>query len=279
MYTEKSVELKSDFYTRFGETTGELCFERVGVPCVIMDSGSHALAFALGCGVRAYGRRYGDVLRILNAGSNVCDVHFMKSGRGAQILYSTDVPGLPGMKDTAVFAIEKLLVRMSIAEGHSMAGSAAAICDRYGSGGWCAYASYDEIKEIPLPLTGYNVLLIRTRRKKNKKIPRDVIEQYCAGEKERIIAAADGLKKCRINVLFDMINESERAYEYLMNPPEQAAAAVKAAMSADGVKAAKICDNGVICFTVKDKTDSIIHAVSEEYEKKTGFSAEVLVVK
>ncbi|MGN0182143.1 MAG: hypothetical protein ACI4DP_07015 [Candidatus Ornithomonoglobus sp.] len=279
MYTEKSVELKSDFYTRFGETTGELCFERVGIPCVIMDSGSHALAFALGCGVRAYGRGYGDVLRILNDRSNVCDVHFMKSGKGAQILYSADVPGLPGMKDTTVFAVEKLLYRMGIAERQSMAGSAAAICDRYGSGGWCAFASYDGIKEIPLPLTGYNVILIRIRRTKNKKIPRDMIEQYCAEEKERIIAAAQGLKRCRISVLFDMVNESEKAYEYLVEPPESSRAAVKIAMSVDGVKAAKICDNGVICFTEKDKTDSVIHAVSKEYEKKTGFSAGVLVVK
>ena len=80
MYTEKSAVLKNDFYSRYGEMSGELYFERIGLPCVLLEGTERKLAFALGCGIRAYGRRMGDVLRILDADSDTCRVHFMQNG-------------------------------------------------------------------------------------------------------------------------------------------------------------------------------------------------------
>ena len=82
MYTEKSVDLKRDFYARYGKTSGRLFFKKVGLPCVIFDGGKNSLVLTLDCGVRVYGRQYGDVLKVLNCDTNVCDVHFVKNCKG-----------------------------------------------------------------------------------------------------------------------------------------------------------------------------------------------------
>lgn len=277
MYTEKSVELKSDFYSRYGEAAGQLYFERAGIPCVLMDSGTHMLAFALGCGVRAYGRSCGDVLRIINADSDECDVRFAPNGCGAQILYKQDIRNISGARETAEYTVEKLLRKMRrIRRGEP--GGLTDICDRYGSGGWCAYAEHGAIHQVPLPLLHKNVILIRAGRRKRIN-ESEALSRFCAAETERIAAAVEGLKKCRIEVLFEMLNESERSVERLLSPPRQSVCAARAAMETDGVLAARICDIGVVCITEEEKTDSVIHTVSGEYERRAGYPAGIIVVK
>lgn len=279
MYTEKSVALKTDFYNRYGEAEGDLYFERTGLPCVLMEGGDKTLEFSLGCGVRAYGRRTGDVLRILNAKSNVCDVHCVKNGMGAQILYETDIPDLRNMSTLTVYTVEKILKRMGIAQRDGFDKSNAAICDIYGSKGWCALREYNKIKQVPLPLLDHNVLLIRTQ--KNPEVFKDemLLKRFRNGESERISIAAEGLKKCRLEVLFNMLSESEKAIELLLRPKKQALYAAKIAGETDGVSAAKICDIGVICFVEKDLTDAAACTISNEFEKCLGYSAGIVVVK
>lgn len=277
MYTEKSAELKNDFYSRYGEACGTLYFERVGLPCVLMDSGTHMLAFALGCGVRAYGRECGDVLRIINADSDECDVHFAPNGRGAQILYKQDMPGAVGCRDAEEYTIMKLLCRMRKLRPREV-GTITELCDRYGSGGWCAYVSGGTARQIPFPLLHKNVLLIRAGRARRISDGK-ALAQFCAAETERIIAAAQALKKCRMEVLFDMLNESQRSAEMLFSLPQQQLCAVHAAQAADGVLAARITNMGIICITDENKTDSAVRAIAAEYERAAGCSAGISVVK
>lgn len=277
MYTEKSAELKNDFYSRYGEAAGTLYFERVGLPCVLMDSGTHKLAFALGCGVRAYGRECGDVLRIINADSDECDVHFAPNGHGAQILYKQDMPGAVGSRDTEEYAIMKLLCNMRRLRPREL-GTDAALCDRYGSGGWCAYTENGSARQVPLPLLHINVLLIRAGRSR-RITDAKALARFRAAETERITAAAEGLRKCRIEVLFEMLNESGRSAEALFSLPPMQLAAVRAAREADGVLATRITNMGVICMTAEDKTDSAIRAIATGYERAAGCSAGISVVK
>ncbi len=277
MYTRASVELKNDFYCRYGETTGHLNFERVGYPCVIMRSRTHMLAFSLDCGVRAYGRRYGDVLRITDADSNICDVRFINNGRGAQILYKADTCELQCKNETVVYAVEKLLNKINLRPSENHTDSLVGICDNYGSGGWCAFSEYERIKSVPLPLKGINIVLVRTQKRRNRKS--DMLNRFYESETERIIAAAAGLKACRTDVFFEMINESEKAIEMLLEPAPQSVLAVHSAISSDGVLAARICDLGVICFVESERTDSAIRAISSEYEYSVGYKAGFFVVK
>ena len=278
MYTETSVELKSDFYCRYGATEGKLYFEKTGVPCVILDSGSHMLAFAMGCGVRAYGRNFGDVLRIMNADSNVCDVHFTAGGQGAQILYKQDVTGIPGMRETVDYTVNKLLQKMHRGRSVTDCSDTVSICDRCGSGGWCAYMSHSTVYQIPLPLTDKNVVLIRTGKRRLKP-DEDNIRYFRSSETRRITAAAEALRKCRTDVLFEMINESQKAIETLFSPPREALSAVRILKGIDGVLAARICRSGIICFTEKNRTDNVIQSAAYEYERQTGAPAGIVVVK
>ena len=277
MYTERSAELKNDFYSRYGEAAGTLYFERVGLPCILMDSGTHMLAFALGCGVRAYGRECGDVLRIINADSDECDVHFAPNGRGAQILYKEDMPGAVGCREAEEYAVMKLLCDMRKLRPREL-GSTAELCDRYGSGGWCAYSENGIKQQLPLPLLHKNVLLIRAGRLRRIS-DNKAMERFRAAETERIAAAAVALRKCRIEVLFDMLNESQRSAELMLSLPPLQLLAVRAAREADGVLAARITNMGVICITEESKTDSAIRAIAEEYERSAGYSAGISVVK
>ena len=278
MYTEVSIDLKTDFYSRYGETAGEVFFERTGMPCVLLDSGSHMLAFSMGCGVRAYGRNWGDVLRIMNADSNVCYVHFADSGMGAQILYKQDLQDIDGMKETVDYTVDKLLRRMHRGRSTAQPADVVAVCDRYGSHGYCAYVSHSMVRQIPLPMSDMNVILIRTG-KKRLRTDTESIKHFRSSETRRIIAAAEALRECRIEVLLDMVNESERAIEMLFSPSRESLSAVRIAMETDGVLAARICKSGIICFVKKDRTDSAIHSIASEYEQRMGNPAGIVVVK
>lgn len=276
MYTEKSVELKSDFYIRYGRAAGKLYFESTGVPCVVLRSGGDCIAFALRCGVRAYGRQYGDIIKIMNSERNEVDIHFTESGRGAQILYKKDLKSLNGIDETAEYTVNKLMVRMGLGGRTQDRESVISLCDRLGRDGWCAYREQGIEQQLPLPIGDYNILIIRTQKNGRLRGERALAAQFCDEERKRMRAAAEGLKRCRAEVLFEMVNESERSIERLMNPPERALAAVRAAMSADGVAAARLCDLGAVCFTEKNKTDSAMKQISTEYERSTGFSAGII---
>ena len=277
MYTEKSADLKNDFYSRYGEAPGTLYFERAGLPCVLLDCGTHTLAFAMGCGVRAYGRQCGDVLRIINADSDECDVNFAPQGRGAQILYKTDMPGMAVSREAEEYVIMKLLCDMRRLRPR-MGGTLTELCDLYGSGGWCAYVTCGIPRQLPLPLLHKRVLLIRTERPR-KAADKKALARFSDGERMRIVVAAQALKKCREDVLFDMINESQHSAELLFSFRELPLAAVRAARGTDGVCAARITDTGVVAIVEEDKTDSAIRAISAAYKEAAGRSAGISVVK
>ena len=278
MYTEKSVSLKNDFYTRYGETKGNLYFEKMGVPCVVLDADTHKLMFPLDCGVRAYARGYGDVLKVMDTDANVCDVHFVENGKGAQVLYSMDIPDISGMKQTVLYTVNKLLMRMGSAGRLAKEYTDVALCDEYAPKGWCVAKSYGEIKSVPLPLLDYNILLIRTRKNKITK-NEELLGRFYSGEKERIRAAASGLKECRTEVLFDMINESQKSIERLLSPSQELINVVHSTYAVDGVDATRICNCGVICFCKKQKTDSAIARIKSECESMLGTSLRISVVK
>ena len=278
MYTEKSVKLKSDFYARYGQARGELCFAKTGIPCTVLDGDTHKLMFSLKCGVRAYGRGYGDVLKVLDCDSDINDVHFVENGKGAQILYKTDIPDIKGVRETVLYTVNKLLVQMGSAGRISNNDSTVAQCDRYAPEGWCAVKSYDEIKSVPLPVQDYNILLIRTR--KNKLLCRDdALRQFHVGERERIKLAMAGLKECREEVLFDMLNESQKSIERLLSPSGETVYTVHATYGIDGIDATRICDPGIICFCRKNKTDNAVLRIRLDCEKKLGYSPGIMIVK
>ena len=76
-----------------------------------------------------------------------------------------------------------------------------------------------------------------------------------------------------------MLNESEKAIEMLLKPKKQALCAAEIAAHTDGVRAAKLCDVGVICFVEKNLTDSAARTISQEFEKCLGYSAGIVVAK
>lgn len=277
MYTEPSIELKSDFYCRYGSAALRLYFERTGLPCVILDSGKERLAFAMGCGVRAYGRECGDILRIINASSNECDVTFAPYGLGAQILYKEDITGVAGLRETTEYTILKLLCDMRRIR-RPISGGLAELCDIYGSRGWCAYEADGEAGQVPLPLMQHNVILIRADRS-DRTLKNSGFTRFAEGERERIEFAARALRACRLELFFEAVNESEKAIERLLSPSSGAVAAVHSAMETDGVVAARICGMGVICITEKDRTDSAMHSITNRYAASTGRRPGIIVVK
>lgn len=277
MYSEKSVEMKSDFYSRYGCASGHLFFERAGLPCVLMKSETHMLAFSFKCGIRACGRKYGDVIKILDTNSNVCDISFVKSGTGAQILYCKDMDGLIKTDETTSYVIDKLLVRMGLDRKYDTYNTLSEICDVYGSSGWCAYSNHGNISQIPLPLSKYNVILIKTPKNSRYKSDKELSNLFNNSETERIEKAVTALKVCEEERFFNLLNQSQADIEKFMSPPKIALKAVKAAQDADAL-AVRICNHGVVCITPKNKTDCVIHRISVEFERVVGYSATIAVV-
>lgn len=278
MYTEHSVELKSDFYSRFGETQGKLYFQRTGLPCKIFDGGEDFMAFALGCGVRAYGRYYGDILRVMDADSNVCDVHFVKSGSGAQILYKKDIRDINEMSATAVYTVNKLLRSMGCDERLTGDEGLHAVCDRYGDGGWCAVKTNGRFGSVPFPLGGYNVIMIRTRKRKIKA-DNEMLDVFYRNERERMREVCEGLRKCGLEAFFKAVNESQTSIERMLNPSAELMAAVESARGCEGVCAVRICDLGVVAFVRRSDTDTVVHSIINECKSRLGYAVRVSVVK
>ncbi len=278
MYTEKSVELKSDFYSRFGETHGQLYFARTGLPCKIFDGGDEFMAFSLGCGVRAYGRYYGDILRVMDSERSVCDVHFVSSGKGAQILYEKDIENISELTDTAIYTVNKLLKKMGCSDRLAGDDGIHGVCDRYGDGGWCAVKTANNFNSVPLPLGGYNVILIRTRKRRVAG-DKDVMEIFKRSERDRIAGACEGLRKCGLEAFFNGVNESQASIERMLNPSWELMSAVEAARGGEGVCAVKICDLGVVAFVKRSNTDSAVHSIINECASRLGYAVRVAVVK
>ena len=278
MYTKKSVNLKSDFYSRYGEASGKLCFERTGLPCTILDGGTSQLVFSLDCGVRAYGRQYGDVLRVLNSDTNVCDVHFVKNGKGAQILYKMDITDLCGMRQTAIYTINKLLYKIGSTGRLEVREGIESVCERYAPKGWCAVKLNGDIKSAPMPLYDYNVLLIQMR--KTKTVGKsEMLNQFRCSEYDRISAAYTALKKCKIDTFFDIVNESEKSVELLLSLSDEALGAVHATYGIEGISATRACECGIISFCKKEKTDNAILRIFNECKSSLGYSVRISVVK
>lgn len=278
MYTEKSIDLKNDFYSRYGESRGILYFGKTGVPCTILDGGTSKLVFPLKCGVRAYGRGYGDVLKIMDTQTNVCDVHFVENGKGAQILYRKDIEDLRGMKETVDYTVNKILMRMGSNGRVKKDYGDTAICDRYAPDGWCAVKINDKIESVPFPMNDYSVLLIRPRKNRLSGDEQGR-KQFDIGERERIVTALSALKKCRTDIFFDMINESEKSIERLLAPSGEAVKTIHATYGIEGVDAVRICDMGIIAFSKRDKTDNAINRIKSECERSLGYSVRISVVK
>lgn len=278
MYTKKSIVLKSDFYARFGEANGIIHFERTGLPCAMLDSGSCALAFSMGCGVRAYGRQYGDVLKVINDDENICDVHFVENGKGAQILYSADLNGVKGMKQTAMYTINKLLCKIGSTGRIKDEFGMTALCDKYAPEGWCALKMYDEVKSLPLPMGLYNVILIQVGRI-GFSCGEDEVMQFTSCERSRIEAAAAGLRACRTDVLFEMINESNQSINRILRPRGGVDKLSDIVLRVDGVKACRVCEIGIICFCERDKTDAVIHTLKRDGRASDGELSRICVVK
>lgn len=278
MYTQSSIDLKSDFYCRYGLTRGTLFFERTQLPCSILDSGRDYIAFGLDCGVRAYGRGYGDVLRVIDANSDVCDVRFVKDGRGAQILYKADIADISGIKNMVSYTIDKLLSAMGRGENIKESSEVFSVCDRYAPKGWCAAKYNGEVKSVPFPVSDYNVILIRTR-KKHFSSDTAALKRFSLSETDRIEAAIASLKECRTDIFFSVVNESQSSIERLLGPSEEQLCAAQAARTTDGVVASRICEAGIIAFCDKSKTDSAVHDMHTEGLRYLGYPLGVCVVK
>lgn len=278
MYTQSSVDLKTDFYCRYGQARGRLIFEKTSVPCVVFDSGRDFLAFGLECGVRAYGRKYGDVLRIINADSDICNVSFAEDGKGAQILYKADMSKLNGTEEMVRYTINKLLATMGIGVRSRSCNGVYAVCDVYAPKGWCAVKIGGEIKSVPFPVSKYNVILVRTVKRRLNCGEEEII-RFSDSEKHRINAATEMLLECREDLFFDIVNESQESAERLLCPSEEQLIARAAVMSAVGVKASKICDIGIVAFCKKEKTDTAVHMIRTEGLRTLGYPLNISVVK
>lgn len=278
MYTEKSVSLKNDFYTRYGETTGKLYFEKTGLPCVVLNGDTHKLMFSLDCCVRAYGRGYGDVLKIMDTQSNVCDVHFVAGGKGAQVLYRADIPDVYGMKKTILYTVNKMLVKMGSSGRILEDYKDLYTCDMYASKGWCAVKIHDEAKSVPLPISDYNILLIHPKRFWFRA-DSDMYNRFNMGERERVKMASDALRACNTDAFFDIINESQKSIERLLLPTRELIKTVHLTYGIDGVDATRICDSGIISFCKRSLTDNVIRCIKIESEKILGTPVRISVVK
>lgn len=278
MYTKTATELKNDFYRRFGAIPGRLAFEHVGLPCTLMRSDAHSLSIALSCGIFAYGIQYGDITKTVDAASNICSVHPAQDGKGVQILYKSELPGLKSSCEAEIYTTRKLISKLLGKSDPAIAHLSTARTDMYGKNGFLAYTVHNATQAIALSLSGFNILLLHAPAKHTHKAEPELESIFYAGESARIKQVCAAKTAYRTEALFSMMNESFFAAKKLLYLPHLSDIGADAALNANGVRAVRITADGVIFITECGMTDTAAYSVKNEFERLSGTAAKISVL-
>lgn len=297
---------------------------------------SRSLNCSLSMCVQAYGRAVnGDILRLEDSGSDMCFTHHLgnpfpaknhtlaaisriahENVRGAELLAHSTIPNFLESEREYRAAVISTFLKIHDIECENLA----EICAGGGNPspyasifankkGWCTDTSGTKAEPVPLPLTGYKIIIVQGRKKARRRyaeaaallnsarsvyphitsfaeVTRERAEvlrrfikdkaqfmrlMHIVDENERIDGAVEGLKRYKTDVLFNAVNASHESMRRLWGLTAEQIFMAERIMEYRGVKCARAWKNGIMAIAGEDDTDRVINALKFEFENKMGY--------
>ncbi len=316
----KNIEvLKKDFYNRFGVSKNKLYEQKCGIVYTLLGFldiyGARSLNCVMSPYVYAIGRRLdGNKLEIENSSSsnemllNISDYTTYTSQNGAQILFDTDNCDCFNYALPSKVCATKLLMKINGISAYDCKTVARQICSNEGVGecvtllnekkGYCTNIEGEDFKLLPLPLSGYKVIVayadelkydfdynIVKKAKEYIKINLPDITHLCkisvrdfnrtaanineknvfnflkfiSDENERIENVVTALNECKINPLFDAINKSSMQMYELLNIKAYKECVYNSLLKLSYARAFKFINNKIIVIVDDENVDFTIN--------------------
>lgn len=336
------TDLKQDFYKRFSASDSFLSYSRMGLLCPLLGDvsikHSPALTCSLSMKIQVYGRRLGgELIKLQSTKNNLC-VIFRFGGQlpsqhtelfemldkmrgygagGAELFFDSSIPAFFGHERELKAAVFDVMSKIyDIDPPISVCGDYkppySALLDA--QKGYCV--SEPDGQRMPLPLTGYKLLIIQTQKfdktprakyieKSYERLKRiyphihsladlspDRLEysrsairdktalnyvRHLVDENERIKIASEGLNRCDIQALVNQINQSEQSMEKLWSPEKQHVFLAKMALRSESIICARIWKNGILSIASEENIDETISKLSRDFEAAAGYKPFICV--
>lgn len=344
-------EIKRVFYQRYDTSKDFLHYTFTGSLCPLLGYREYINAPFLSCslsmGIGMFARRQGS--NIITLQNTVSDRHFIyektmpytifKGGErdiakllkimsvycdGAQILFKSDIPSFMPQKTEFRTALTHSLLKVSGVDFPSYEKAYLAAMKEpiapylalsYAKSGYgILFDSYIPYA-LPLPMKGYKVIIVYTRRDDTSREDRiysamEKIQKHfgsnvtlsslnlshayyvqqhfrdrktigyihhLAGENSRMQSVARGLKKSDISSLFRAMNASQTSIARYWDVRKDHSYICLTARRTDGVRAARQSQKGAVIIAETGKVDYVINTLRREFEYNMGYKPVICV--
>ena len=339
------TQLQRDFYKRYGISKNRVSFSKTGLLCTLIGNSEIEDYPFISCGlsmcVRAMGRRLnGKLVKLENTHTGNCSIYrfdeiskntdetsmiikeFLKHSEfGAEILYDSTIPESFMEDDVLNITLVNSLFK-TIQKDYDIYKKASLIKDfrkslamLYEKKGYCTLMNGSRHKNLPLPLMGYKILLVRTRLKKSPRkklfeksdfdaikriyphilsvndLTEDMLKnpktglnkekinifRYLICEREFVNISEIYLKALKIKNFAETINRSEDKFRQLCYADEKAAFAVDVLRDMNECICAKQQHDSVFAFVREDFTDNAVNILTHSFSQSFGYEPSICI--
>lgn len=341
------TQLQQDFYKRYGISKNRVSFSKTGLLCnLIGDSQIKDFPFiscTLSMCIRTMGRRLDNKLvRLENTQTGTYDIYRLdelpNKGNeinkilkkftsyttfGAEILYDSTIPesfnNETAFNITLVNSLMKTIPKeLNIRQKASFFGSeyfSEYVALLNSKKGWCTLVQGSRCEQLPFPLTGYKILMIRTRlknspqksidiKKETDAIKRiyphvvsvnDITEEMLSNpalklnnselnrirflvlEREFVSIAKACLKACNTEKFADIMNRSEDCFRQLCANDEKARFTVDVLRDVGECICAKQQRDAVIAIVKEKSADNTVNLLRYSFSAAFGYEPSVCI--
>lgn len=338
-----STELKSHFYKRFSGEHGRMVVSRSGLPCSLLGyintDHINAISLSLSMQIRLIARLVGSrsvtitststdmrrIYRIDNSdGRDRISAFLMRANayklKGCEILHDSTIPNFydPHIAYTAavanaIFDVSDIKIPSSdtmaylCAEKNETNAYLTVFSYKKGYG---VYIDKGTAKNIPLPMTGYKLILSSVKEKytilTEKSIDKafmtlrelfphissfsdlddemllsasnrfnshrmQMLSRHLKSESRRVRTGDTALSACNTEKLGEIMKESFLSQKHLCDYNDTRVFLGDKFLSQIGVIGARICEYGIIAIVEEEKCDDVIRDVRFDYEREFGY--------
>ncbi len=335
-----AAELKAHFYKRFTGESGIVTFARAGLPCSLLGYINTEHMPSIGCAasmsVRAAARRIGSgTVVITSTETDACRSYPINGGMGTdtvsvflsrargingmQILSDNAIPECFNIETPYTAAIAHTVLELS-KYGKPRDELCAALCSQKGrlneyltvfasDKGYAVYAYNAAARRLPLPMTGYKLIISAPKKNAPPVKPKvadraymnikelyphitsfadvspqmlDVAAPRLRPKEIRLAAkhltdecrrVSDGIKaltRCDIKAFARLMNESYYSQRRICAQKDERVVLADELTRSEGVIGARMFEQGVIAVADEDMCDEVIKAARFVYESEFG---------
>ncbi len=338
------ISMKQDFYKRFDESDSYLYQQSCGLLCTLLGfpniTGALSITYPLSVGVKGLCRSAAsDKLELESTDSDEVFSHRIHSEKsflpkdkrifGGQILIDNSIPKYFDSTAEVKCCTLKCVLSFNELDDYDKVAAAASCCGKENikpylallnaRQGYCIKSDRLKAEALPLPLSGFKIILIQLDKKETKTEDIKEIENevkrikthmphitamselnradletlrphirsksvyrrliHIINDNERIRRVSESLRSCRTSELFNQMNMSAKDFLKLWGLEKQEAMLLQNVLETEGVRAARFWNRGVAAIAYEERVDYILSAVENAFKHRGGYEIKFCVAK